>query len=140
MDESGLASFIARSLDAIEHEVPAAWLRLCEALDGRSIRLVVDGEAARLRGRDGGLRLDDGGAAAVDVRTAHATILELLDGRVTLLDALLDDRIVVRGAPEDVLGFHDALICYLHGGVRSPSFRPLLDDYRGATARRRRRP
>jgi hypothetical protein len=56
--------------------------------------------------------------------------LELLDGRHTLLSAVLAERLWLCGRPEALLGFDDALGAYLHGAVRAPGMPALLRAYR----------
>jgi hypothetical protein len=51
------------------------------------------------------------------------------------VSAVLSDVHVLRGRPADVLAFHDGLAAYVHGGVRAPSFRRLLVEFRAGARR-----
>jgi hypothetical protein len=51
---------------------------------------------------------------------------------VSLLDAVLEERIVMLGSVPDICAFHDGLMAYLHGAVRCRSFPELLRRYRAA--------
>lgn len=72
--------------------------------------------------------------ARVTARLDAATLLELLHGHVSVLDAALADRLLVLGAPEDLLGAGDAMEAFLEGAARSPSFPGLLADLETAIA------
>jgi hypothetical protein len=74
-----------------------------------------------------------GGAACVEVRTGRATLLALIDGVRTLHDAVLSDAVQLRGGPEDLARFQDALWLYLQGAVRAPSMPEILGSFRAAS-------
>ena len=67
--------------------------------------------------------------AAADVEVAMTTreVDDLLAGAVTVDDAVLADRLAVRGDAAHVLRFLDALRYWLHGALRSPSMPRLRD-------------
>ena len=62
--------------------------------------------------------------------TSRNTILSILDARLTLAEAVLSDAIVLKGHVDDLIAFHDGLMTYVRGAVRSPSFPRLLDHFR----------
>jgi hypothetical protein len=72
-------------------------------------------------------------ATTVVVRTGRATLLDLIDGRSSLTDAVLRDAVLLRGDRQDLVRFHDALWLYLQGAVRAPSMSELLRRYRDAS-------
>lgn len=130
------SSFLSRSLDVLERERPDVATRLAAVLaalavaasvDGETVRLASDGEVVRVTPRTAGEA-----AVAVTVATSRATILALVDGRVSLIDAVLSDALLLRGSPGDLARFHDALWLYLQGAVRVPAFAELLASYRTA--------
>jgi hypothetical protein len=123
-------AFIARSLDLLEAETPHAYAELARALDGLPLALEVDAEAMLLAFERGRHALRDAAPAPVLLRTTHAAILDLVDGRTSLLAALREERLWLQGAPASLVRFDAALRAYLAGAVRSPSFLPLLADYR----------
>ena len=129
-------TFLARSFDALRREVPEAYSRMCRRLASRAVALRVDEErVAVVFARDEARIVADGRECAVEVRTSRTAVLRVIDARDTLMSAVLADRLVLRGAPRDVLAFHDALMAYVHGAVRARSFPDLLRQFR----QRRRR-
>jgi hypothetical protein len=129
-------TFLARSFDALRREVPEAYARMCRRLDSRRVDLRVDGEhVAVVFARDEARIVADGRPGEVEVRTSRTAVLRVIDARDTLVSAVLADRLVLRGAPRDVLAFHDGLMAYVHGAVRARSFPGLLRQFR----QRRRR-
>ena len=109
---------------------------MCRRLASRGVALRVDEErVAVVFTRDEARIVADGDPCAVEVRTSRTAVLRVIDARDTLMSAVLGDRLVLRGAPRDVLAFHDGLMAYVHGAVRARSFPGLLRQFR----QRRRR-
>ena len=134
--DAGFRSFLRRSLAAIRAEAPAAYGRLAELLAPREVLLAVDGESVALRFSAGDVReLSRPEHPAVEFRTSRDTILDLIDARCSLLGAARDDRCLLRAAPGDLVAFHDGLIAYLHGAVRSFSMPELLAEFRAGGRR-----
>ena len=128
---SQFGRFLARSMDLIAKERPSAFERLNDALGGLRVRLAIDGVAVHPRFTAAGFELaEDAPDPHVDLESDRAAILEVADGRLTLEDAVWNERIVLRGGLRDLVAFHDALAIYLQGAVRCPSFPTLLDAYR----------
>ena len=120
------------SFAALRGEVPSAYAAMCACLAPRWLVLRVDGETVGLRfARTEATFVPTTKSPAVELTTSRGTILDMIDGRHTLLTAVLAEGMWLRGRPADVLAFHDGLTAYLHGGVRAPSFRPLLAEFRG---------
>jgi len=129
-------TFLARSFDALRCEVPEAYARMCRRLVARRVDLRVDDEhVAVVFARDQARIVAEASPCAVEVRTSRTAVLRVIDARDTLMSAVLADRLVLRGAPRDVLAFHDGLMAYVHGAVRARSFPELLRQFR----QRRRR-
>lgn len=131
--DGGFGAFLLRSFAVMREQAPHAYGTLCATLARRDVRLEVDGEVTVLRftAHDATAITRDG-RPAIDVRTSRDAILDLIDGRGTLLDAVLADRLLLRGDPDRLLEFHDGLVAYVHGAVRAPSFPGLLREYRAA--------
>jgi len=109
---------------------------MCRRLDARRVALRVDDErVAVVFARDEARIVSDASPGTVEVRTSRTAVLRVIDARDTLMSAVLADRLVLRGAPRDVLAFHDGLMAYVHGAVRARSFPELLRQFR----QRRRR-
>ena len=136
MQDDGFRTFLERSFDALRREVPEAYREMCRRLSVRSIRLDVDAErVAIVFARDDARIVAETDSCTVEMRTSRAAILDVIDAKATLMNAVLADRLVLQGAPADVLAFHDGLMAYVHGAVRARSFPELLRQFR----QRRRR-
>jgi len=122
---------LAAALGALARDVPLAHAELTRALDGMSIRIEVNGRACGVR-CSGGAHAFDANPASCDaeVTTDAATILDLADARVSLVEAIRSDRLRVQGPAAAVARFDRGLGAFLAGAVRSPAFPALLDDLR----------
>ena len=127
-----IGDLLAESLALLEREAPECARRLAARLRGLPVDLSVDREALALQSDGARVRLAPPGddPAPVALVTTRAVIAAVLDGRLLLTDAVLADRIAVRGPLSDLLTCHAALQDYVHGAVRSPSFPALLDRFR----------
>ena len=131
MPRSEFGRFLARSFTALEHEHRSAYLRTCRALAGRSVQIEIDSPAVLARFSASAVSVSDADAAGdLTLGTDKSTVFDLIDGKLTLLEAVRSERMQLRGSVESVADFHDALMIYLDGAVRSPSFPDLLTDYR----------
>lgn len=126
--------WVRRGVVSLARELPWASARMGAALGERVVHLVVDGELAAVRWRDGAARVresaDPEAPPTVTLRTSRGVVLALADGDDTLLDAVLSGRVVLRGAARDLAAFHAALMAFLQGAVRAPSFTATLEDFR----------
>jgi hypothetical protein len=131
--EGDFAGFVGAALQALSAHQPGAYLALCQRMVGRRVRVTVDGESVLLDFRGGrvDLRAEDA-PADVRIATARAVILEVLDGGVTLGEAVTAGRLHVRGEAVSLLHGLDALRLFVHGAVRSPSFPELLRRFRAS--------
>ena len=122
-----VSSLLRRSVEHLADEVPDSYRLVLDALGPLVVELDVDGEVFSLRG---GRRLEvsDGAAetAGARITTSRAAILDVLDARVGLGDAVQAGTVNVRGSLDDVLRVHDALLAYVHAAVRAPSQPGLL--------------
>jgi hypothetical protein len=122
---------LEQSLAQIARSSPAGYARLAERMGTDRVRIDVDGTPARLcfsRGRHALAR--DGSEADLELRTDGAGVLALVDAELSLLDAVLADRLFVRGGVEAVARFESALVAYLEAAVRTPGLPELLGEYR----------
>jgi hypothetical protein len=94
---------------------------------------VIDGEIVALAFDHGNVyfpsELDD---PTVQLHASRQTILDVIDARLTLYEAVLTDSIVLAGHIDDLVAFHDGLVTYIQGAIRCPSFPALLDHFRYA--------
>ena len=66
--------------------------------------------------------------------TSRKTLLDLVDGRMSLLEAILNDLLDVRGDTLPLVRLFDAFTAYLQGAVRAPGMSQLLDRFREGSA------
>ncbi len=131
MSDARFSSFLEQSFAALRDEIPGALTEMCRSLQRRAVLLTVDGERVALRfGRASATIVQELFVPDIEVRTDAAAILDLVDARCTLHEAILTDRLFLRGTPDELLAFHGGLMAYLHGAMRAPSFPHLLRRYR----------
>lgn len=126
-----ISSLLRRSLEHLEDEVPDSYRLLVAELGPMVVELDVDGELFSLHG-DTRLRVSDGAArlAGARIATTRVTILDLLDARVGLGEAVEIGKVRVRGPLDDVQRAHDSLLAYVHAAIRAPSQPTLLSELR----------
>ncbi|WP_297825573.1 SCP-2 sterol transfer family protein [Mycobacterium sp.] len=126
-----VSSLLRRSVEHLEDEVPDSYRVLVAELGPMVVELDVDGEVFSLRGGDR-LRVSNGAAqvAGVRITTSRAAILDLVDARVGLGEAVGADTVAVRGSLDDVQRAHDSLLAYVHAAVRASSQPALLSELR----------
>ncbi|GAB1815318.1 SCP-2 sterol transfer family protein [Mycobacterium sp. MUNTM1] len=126
-----ISSLLRRSLGHLEDEVPDSYRWLVAQLGPMVVELDVDGETFSLRGGTR-LQVSDGAArpAGARIATSRATIVDLLDARVGLGEAVETGRVRVHGSLDDVQRAHDSLLAYVHAAVRASSQPALLSELR----------
>jgi hypothetical protein len=126
-----VSSLLRRSVEHLAAEVPDSYRRVIEEIGPLVVELDVDGELFSLRG---GHQLDvsDGAAdtAGIRIATSQAAILNVLDARVGLGEAVEAGTVAVRGSLDDVQRAHNTLLAYVHAAVRAPSQPGLLTALR----------
>jgi hypothetical protein len=130
-----VSSLLRRSIGHLENEVPESYRLLAAQLGSMVVDLDVDGEMFSLRGGDR-LWVSDGAAqtAGVRVATSRATILDLLDARMGLGEAVETGTVSVHGSLDDVERAHDSLRAYVHAAVRASTLPGLLSELRAGAA------
>jgi hypothetical protein len=126
-----VSSLLRRSVQHLADEVPDSYRLLLAQLGPMVVELDVDGEVFALRGGDR-LRVSDGAApmAGARINTSRDAILDLLDARVGLGEAIDAGTVGVRGTLDDVQRAHDTMLAYVHAAVRAPSQPALLSALR----------
>lgn len=123
--------WVDRGLRALQAELPWAYARMASALGAREVAITVDGEAAVVESDGVTVRLrDEPRAPSVTLRTSRREIVALAEAERSLVDSVLLGETVLRGRVEDLSAFHDGLLEFLRGAVRSPSFPALMDAFR----------
>jgi hypothetical protein len=125
------ATFLTHSMTLLAAEKPDVAARLGALLRDREARVQVDAERVGIVFPAGVFRLvAEVADPFIELRSSRRTILEVVNGRLTLEDAVWGEHLWLRGHLDDLVRFHDALVLYLQGAVRCPSFPWLLDRYR----------
>lgn len=122
-----VSSLLRRSVEHLADEVPDSYRLVLEKLGPLIVELEVDGELFSLRGGHR-LEVSDGaaGTAGTRIATSRAAILEVLDAKVGLGEAVEAGTVAVRGSLDDVQRAHNTLLAYVHAAVRAPSQPGLL--------------
>lgn len=118
----------------MERECRLAYHSLCEVLAQRQVALHVDGEALALvftRQHAVTLPLTEA-IPDIHLSLTRAAILDLVDGKLTLQEAILEGRVNLQGNLPNLLLFHEGWLAYMRGAIRCPSFPDLLERYRMA--------
>lgn len=128
---ANFVGFLARSLALLEAELPLFHARVAEAVGVKNVACRIDDEEFWILSDGKRLCLTTHRCSKyeVEIRTSRALIRALLEGELTLEDALWSERILLKGELDDILSFNDGLHVYLCGAVRSPSFSDLMSDY-----------
>ncbi len=131
MSDSSFRAFLADSFAILTREMAPAYAELCRRMQPHEALLVVGGESVAVRFTpDRAELLPRSNSPSVEVRTERDVILDLVDARSSLHQAIMSERLLLFGSPDDLLRFHDGLNAYLHGAVRAPSFPQLLQGFR----------
>jgi len=117
------------ALKTLGHEVPEAHRRVVRCLEGRRVTLLVDDELVTIGVRHGAFEFG-GDPGPIRCETDRRTILRLADAELELHDAIEEESLRLFGSVDDLLAFHDGLMAYLHGAVRSPSAPGQLASFR----------
>jgi hypothetical protein len=125
--------FLHNSLSCIADEVPDAHRALTAAMGSMRVRLVADGVARIIRFEFSDWTIYAGPSKAdLEVAFDREIIMDLIDGRLTMADAIYQERLRMRGCVETIERFHGALLIYLEGLIRSPGAPAMLERYRRA--------
>jgi hypothetical protein len=123
--------WVDRGLRALSRELPWAHARMAAALGAREVALTVDGEVAAVQSDGARVWLrDEPDAPVVTLRTTRREIVALADAERSLVESVLRGDTVLCGRVDDLAAFHDGLLEFLRGAVRSPSFPALMDGFR----------
>jgi hypothetical protein len=127
-----IAGLLLESFAVIRAELSPAFGLLLTALARQTIRIEVDDEMLEVRvdGDELCVASTVFGSPSARVATELATILDVLDARVSLRDAVLENRLRVVAELASVEVLHEALLLYTHAAVRCPSFPELLERLR----------
>jgi len=119
----------------LRQEFPRAYFLICANLSGRSISVEVDGQFVFLDCRPLEVLLPNSiERADVRVVSSRRTILDVIDARLTIDQAVRNGSIYAGGRQSYIDNCHNALLFFVRGAVRSPSFPALLQEFRRFSA------
>jgi hypothetical protein len=129
-----VSSLFRRSVEHLKEDVPGSYRLLVAKLGPLVVELDVGDEVFSIRGGEH-LQVSDGSAQTVSVRiaTSRATILDLIDARTALDEAVEAGAVAVRGSLDDVQRAHASLRAYIHAAVRAARVPALLSELRAGT-------
>lgn len=129
--------FLSRSIDVLREESHENYENLALELKGVRAR-VSCGKKHTVYFDDMNLIIcDDISHFDIEARFDDFTIIDLVDGRCSILDAVLSERLKIQGKVSILYKFIVAMNSYLNGALRSPGFLPLLSQYRQSLRRDR---
>jgi hypothetical protein len=122
---------LEQSLEVLRHEIPDAHDEFVRTLGCRLVSIETDGERRIVSFSGSGMRTHGaGGRADVEIAFGRATVLDLVDGHLSLPHAVMTGRIELRGGVDSIGRFDRALQSYVSGAVRCPSMPRLLSRFR----------
>jgi len=134
-----LGEYVAELVRRLGEADPAALERMRRTVGSRRARFRVDDEAVDVWFEpDGGLRVEEpAGHREVDGEgeADRGTVLDLLDGYLEVTDAILDGRLRVFGAVDEIARIFAAIEILLDCSARAPALQRLARDFRDDPAR-----
>lgn len=129
-------AFLDCALAALAREEPAAYAHLAALSGAEGARLCVGDATVVLRFGARSYALEPEPApAAVEARADRTTILALVAGELSLLEAIASDRLRIDGTTEAVLRFEQSLAAFLEGVSATRAVAPLLAAFRASPRR-----
>jgi hypothetical protein len=122
------AALLWESFGLVQRGLPSAYRSLAASMTGLRVRISVTSEAFVVGVEDLVLFVAaaTSEASTARIETDAQTILNVLDARVSLHDAVLTGALRVTAALEHLAALHEALLTYTHAAVRCPGFAELL--------------
>ena len=131
-----LAEYISELVAELGAADPAALARMREVVGRRRARITLDDESVEVQFGDGVL-VGPAGTGDVDGAgtTDRQTVLDLLDGYLSVSEAIVDGRLNVVGPTEEVHRMFVAIEILLDGAARAPTLQRLARDFRADPCR-----
>ena len=131
MPPTDFFGFLARSIDLLKQESCENYERMATELQGVHTSVSTGTNERLIWFDDGQFAMEtDPADADVWVEFEEPAILDLIDGKYSLEQAVIGGDIFIKGNVRTIEKFHTALTTYLNGALRSPGFSALLADYR----------
>jgi len=123
-----LREFVSALIETLGEEHPAALARMKQIVEHRTAGISLDAETVSVSFGPDGLRVEPAddlalldGAGATD----SATVIDLLDGAIEVPGAILDGRLRVTGALEEIARMFQAIEILLDASPRTPRLQAL---------------
>src|SRR5687768_15678353 len=131
-----LGEYVAELVRRMGEADPAALERMRRTVGGRRARFRLDDEAVDVWFEPDGLRVEEpAGDVDGEGQTDRGTVLDLLDGYLEVTDAILDGRLRVFGAVDEIARMFAAIEILLDCSARAPALQRLARDFRDDPAR-----
>lgn len=123
---------LENALDVLRADAAAAYYRVLDELSGLALRVQVGDERFDCRCTDAQLVFISAGEGAPDITvcTDPRTILALIDGQVSIMNAVLARQLSVQGEVMTLARLSRAVVAFSEGALRSRGMRALLQRYR----------
>jgi hypothetical protein len=126
-----MARFVEESLATLRHECPTAYVQLCTLLKPREVLMLIDSETITLTFDHMRVHiLPQLRRPTLSLQTTRQTILDVVDDRLRINEAVLVDAILLQGDVDDLALFYEGLLTYVRGAIRCPTFPALLERFR----------
>lgn len=130
--------YLEKSFQLLRQEQPQAYKYMTMTLRGHHLYLIVDKEKLRVSFKPAKPLISDfpkqkpktEKSGLPQITTGRRTILKLIDGDYTFLEAVYNSELEFRGSPDDIIVLSRGLQWYLKGAVRCRSFPDLLSRFR----------
>jgi hypothetical protein len=126
-----LAEYVGELVRRLGQADPDALARMQAVVGSRRARIRLDDEAVDVAfGAGGGLQVTEpAGDVDGEGATDRGTVLDLLDAHLEVTDALLDGRLRVTGAVDDIARMFTAIEILLDVSARAPALQRLARDF-----------
>jgi hypothetical protein len=136
MPES-FGAFVAEALEGVKRDAPACAASMARSIGTTRVDVHVDGETIAIWCEGAEIELARREppylrtlAATASLTTTSRALLDLLDGRRSLLSAVASNEVRVRARPVDAAGLFDALSRFVEGVARCNGAASSIERFR----------
>lgn len=123
---------LERSIASLAQTMPATLVEIGESVAGLKVNITLDDERLGIEGRRGDLRVGSPfERPTVLLVVSRVTVLDIIRGRQTMLDAIWRDHLLLIGALSHLVEFHHGLGLYAAASARDPGQEALLLQMEG---------
>jgi len=134
-----LGGYIEQLVALMRESEPPAHERLRQVVGSRKACIGLDEQRVEVQFRDETLQVEpspSGAAGGGEGLTDRETVLDLLDSRLEVCEAIRSGRMEIRGTPEDVDRIFAAIEILIDVAARTPSMLRLSERFRAEFPRR----